>query len=265
MVRDAVRTGYDLRAAEFGSSPTKRHRSHRVGVPDIPNGAVVLDVGCGTGRSTAPVLATNRARMVVGVDLSAAMLRRAIEEHTSAHEVAWTQGDAEWLPYPSSAFDVVISRRALSHLPDPCDAFKEIARVTRPGGIVDVTLFGDRAMGRPVERMLRSALREVAGSRADDLIGLFTPPTIATVDAAAYGADLRTSSLAATTTYAWDDPDRLVGGLLNAVAYMRPHLSEIELDEVTRRLRSAVQAAASERGLEDWSYEIHYQGSRPTA
>lgn len=255
--------GYDLRAAEFGSSPTTRHRSHRVGIHDIPVDSVVLDVGCGTGHSTVFALDTSRVRMVVGVDLSAAMLRRAVQEHANSPEVAWTQGDAERLPYPANVFDVVISRRALSHLPDPCSAFNEIARVARPGASVNVTLFGDRAMGRPVERILRAAIRDVVADRATELISLFAPPSIALVDAAAYGAGLDASSLTATTNYAWDDPDRLVDGLLNAVAYMRCRLEAAEIDEVTQRMRNAARAMAGERGLEDWSYEIYYQGTKP--
>ncbi len=264
-VRQAVKLGYDLRAPEFGRSPTRRHRAHRMVAPDIPDGARVLDVGAGTGRSTAPLIEQNAAAVVIGLDLSAAMLRRALDSVRGRFGVGWVQGDAERLPLADRSFDLVVSRRALSHLPDPCDAFKEIARVLRPGGAVDVTLFGDRALGRPVERFLRAALRETLSDRADELIGLFRPPTIATVDAAANAAALISDDLTATTTYGWGSPDDLVDGLLVATMYLRSGLTADEAERVGGRLRSLARAAAADRGLEDWSYEISYRGTKPAA
>ena len=126
-VREAVKLGYDLRAPEFGKGATRRHRAHRMAVPEVAHGARVLDVGAGTGRSTAPVIEQNSAAVVIGLDLSAAMLRRALDSFRG--RVGWVQGDAERLPLADRSFDLVVSRRALSHLPDPCEAFREIARV----------------------------------------------------------------------------------------------------------------------------------------
>ncbi len=264
-VREAVKLGYDLRAPEFGKGATRRHRAHRMAVPEVAHGARVLDVGAGTGRSTAPVIEQNSAAVVIGLDLSAAMLRRALDSFRGRVGVGWVQGDAERLPLADRSFDLVVSRRALSHLPDPCEAFREIARVLTPGGVVDVTLFGDRALGRPVERFLRTALRETLGDRADGLIGLFRPPTIAMVDAAAHAAALNSADLTATTTYGWSDPDDLVDGLLRATMYLRSGLAADEAERVGERLRSLARAAAADRGLEDWSYEISYRGVKPSA
>lgn len=264
-VREAVKLGYDLRAPEFGKSSTRRHRAHRMAAPDIPDGAHVLDVGAGTGSSTAPLIEQNAAAVVIGLDLSAAMLRRALDSSRGRAGVGWVQGDAERLPLADRSFDLVVSRRTLSHLPDPCDAFEEIARVLKPGGAVDVTLFGDRALGRPVERFLRTALRKTLDDRADELIGLFRPPAIATVDAAAHAAGLASVDLTATTTYGWGDPDDLVDGLLVATMYLRSGLTADEVERVGDRLRDLARVAAADRGLEDWSYEISYRGTKPAA
>jgi len=264
MIRDSVRAGYDFRAPEFGLSPPRQHDPNRVALPEIHPGAVVLDVGCGTGQLAASIVTTCQASLFVGLDLSAAMLRRAVTEQASSKETAWTQGDAERLPYACEHFDVVISRRVLSHLPDPCDAFREIARVVRPGGAIDITMIGDRGMGRPIERLLRSTVREVVGTRAEALISLFVPPTISMVDAAAHTAGLEPTSLNATTVYTWGEPDSLAIRLLDAVAYMRPHLSEVELADIAERLLHVARVTAGPRGLEDWSYEISYKGTKPT-
>ena len=262
-MREAIRLGYDLRAPEFGNSPNRRHRTRRTDLPPIPAGARVIDIGCGIGRSTEPVVAQGTARLIIGVDLSAGMLRRAREAFAGADAVIWVQADAERLPLATGCVDVVISRRALSHMPDQRRAFRELARVLRPGGMVDISLFGDQALGRPVERFFREALREVMGAAAADLIGLYNPPSIAAMDAAAHAAGLEPEEVTATTTYAWDDPEALVDGLLLGTTYVRAQLAPRQAREVEARLRAKARAAASERGLKDWSYQIHYRGRKP--
>ena len=262
-VRAAIRLGYDLRASQFGNSPNRRHRTRRSDPPPVPVGACVLDIGCGIGRSTEPVLSQGTAALVVGVDLSAGMLRRAREAFAGEDTVAWVQADAERLPLAAGCADVVISHRALSHIPDQRRAFREIGRVLQPGGLLDVSLFGDQALGRPVERFLREALREVVGAAAADLIGLYNPPSISAVDAAAHDAGFEAEAVTATTTYAWDDPEALVEGLLLGTTYMRAQLAPDQAREVEALVRAKARAAASERGLKDWSYQIHYRGRKP--
>src|SRR5262245_3674688 len=44
--------------------------------------------------------------------------------------------DAFRLPFDADAFDLVLTRLALHHLPDPSAAIQEMARVLRPGGLL---------------------------------------------------------------------------------------------------------------------------------
>jgi SAM-dependent methyltransferase len=48
--------------------------------------------------------------------------------------VRFRVGDVDALPFPDGSFDLVTSRRALHHFPDPARALAEMARVLRPGG-----------------------------------------------------------------------------------------------------------------------------------
>ena len=264
-IRNAVRLGYDLRAPGFGRSQPRRPRSRPVPAPEVPSGGLALDVGCGAGASMQPLLEQRTAHLIVGLDLSTGMLRRARQELAGERTVRLLQADAERLPFPAAAFDVIVSRRCLSHLPDQCLAFRQIARLLRPDGVADVTLIGDRALGRPVERLMRSALGEVLGARAQAFIDLFRPPTIGAVDAAAHAAGLLASGLTDATTHRWHDADQLVDALLAATAYIQAQLSPHEADRVAASLRAKAKDAAGPRGLEDWSYEIHYVGRKPAA
>ena len=90
----------------------------------------LLDVGCGTGHQ----LATWHARGydVAGVDGSAAMLEHARKNNPDAelHE-----SSVEQLPLEDARFDRVACIEVLRYLPDPTACIREMARVTKPGGV----------------------------------------------------------------------------------------------------------------------------------
>src|SRR6266511_2558710 len=88
----------------------------------------VLEVGVGTGIVAAALRA--RGRQVHGVDLSAAMLRRALDRLGPTV----VQADALALPVASAALDNVLFVAALHVIGDVAGAVAEAARVLRPGG-----------------------------------------------------------------------------------------------------------------------------------
>ncbi len=101
----------------------------------LPAGALVLDVGTGTGH-TGLAFATAGARFV-GLDLTRAMLDEArglAAARGATFEPA--QGAAEALPFADGAFDAVVCRYCAHHFIDARAAVHEMARVVRPGGVV---------------------------------------------------------------------------------------------------------------------------------
>ena len=109
-------------------------------------GARVLDLGCGTGRLGA--LLAGRAR-VVGVDVSRAMLSHA--RAAAPPFAGLVQASAFRLPFADASFGAVASGFVLRNLEDLGGAFREMARVTAPGGAVvalDITGPSDRRLRR---------------------------------------------------------------------------------------------------------------------
>jgi SAM-dependent methyltransferase len=96
----------------------------------------VLDVGCGCGLTTRAAARAANAGAVLGVDLSAAMLREA-ERRAHAEgldNVRFEQGDAQVHTFPPAAFDLAISRFGVMFFEDPAAAFRNIASAVRRGG-----------------------------------------------------------------------------------------------------------------------------------
>jgi phosphatidylethanolamine/phosphatidyl-N-methylethanolamine N-methyltransferase len=97
-------------------------------------GGRILEVGVGTGLSLPDYSAANR---LVGVDLSAPMLRKAkarVAERRLGNIDGLAVMDAQHLAFAAAAFDVVVAQFVITAVPDPEATLDEFARVTRPGG-----------------------------------------------------------------------------------------------------------------------------------
>src|SRR4051794_6227625 len=96
----------------------------------------VLDIGCGSGRSTLDAARLARDGSALGVDLSESMLgearRRASTEGLT--NVEFVRADAQVHAFAPATFDLVISRFGSMFFSDPVAAFANIASALRPGG-----------------------------------------------------------------------------------------------------------------------------------
>ena len=100
-----------------------------------PRGARWLDVGCGTGAFTELVLEACSPLTVSAVDPSAAQIDHA-RRRPATRRANFQVGDAQALPFPDGAFNVVASALVLNFVPDQPRALSEMRRVARAGGMV---------------------------------------------------------------------------------------------------------------------------------
>jgi len=103
-----------------------------------PDGARVLDVGCGPGRLSIR-LARQHGLEVTGLDLDPAMIERARANaarpgNGDARRPSFLVGDVASLAFPDGSFDLVVSTLSMHHWADPTVGLAEIGRVLRPGG-----------------------------------------------------------------------------------------------------------------------------------
>jgi ubiquinone/menaquinone biosynthesis C-methylase UbiE len=95
-------------------------------------GQRVLDVGCGSGVLTEELAHRIGADHVSGVDPSP--LLDACAERVPGAELK--RGAAEALPWPDDSFDAAVAQLVIHFMDDPAVGVAEMARVTRPGGVV---------------------------------------------------------------------------------------------------------------------------------
>jgi ubiquinone/menaquinone biosynthesis C-methylase UbiE len=102
---------------------------------DIPAGARVLDIACGTGNTAIPL--ARRGCIVTGVDIAPNLLEQARARATAEGlAITFDEGDAEALPYGDAVFDAVTTMFGAMFAPRPELVACEMARVLRPGGLL---------------------------------------------------------------------------------------------------------------------------------
>jgi len=105
----------------------------------LPRAAAVVDVGCGSGEISERLLDLLSGSRLTGVDIHAPHLERARARCARFGDRArFVTGDAFALELPDAAFDLAVCRHLTQAIPAPARAVAELARVTKPGGVLHV-------------------------------------------------------------------------------------------------------------------------------
>jgi ubiquinone/menaquinone biosynthesis C-methylase UbiE len=118
----------------------------------------VLDVGCGTGDFV-QLFDSARTRYL-GIDISENMIAECKRLFPS-YEFKVADGDE--LAAPDNSIDLVLSIGVLEYLADPASHLKELARVTKPGGSIILTVPNGSNRSRQFDRTVRALIDSAPG------------------------------------------------------------------------------------------------------
>lgn len=151
-IADAA-TGYA--EAHEGSGSTARFFRSRIHLISqaltVSPGGDLLDVGCGPGMMVRQLLDSRPGDFrITALDPSPVMVEACARRAGEATDVSTLVGRVEAMPFTNDSFDVVLAMGALEYA-ELTAALDEIVRVTRPGGLVLVTMLNPASPYRFVE------------------------------------------------------------------------------------------------------------------
>ena len=173
-----------------------RLASSMVDLAEVRPGQRALDVGCGPGALTAELVRRLGPAAVSAVDPSASFVAAARARYPG---VDVRRASAEALPFADATFDATLAQLVVHFLADPVAGLREMARVTRPGGVVAACVW-DHAGGRGPLGLFWQVARELdpivtdegelPGTREGHLVELFEGAGLDDVRGTTLDADL---------------------------------------------------------------------------
>lgn len=98
----------------------------------------ILDIGTGTGYLAFPLAEAYPQAVVYGIDIAQGIMeenrRRAVE--SGRHNLIFQAFDGIQYPFERESFDLIVSRYAFHHFPDPAAAVEQMYQLLSPGGRV---------------------------------------------------------------------------------------------------------------------------------
>jgi len=104
---------------------------------ELQKNFIIADVGCEAGYLTERMI--ERCRSVYCIDIDKNMLEKA-KERIGNDRTQYVHSDIQNINLQDNLVDVAIAAEVLEHLPDPAVGIKELARITKPGGKIYISV-----------------------------------------------------------------------------------------------------------------------------
>ena len=188
-VSDAVKAQYEANPyPRWSAPPAPRPRPLVEAVAALPGldrrafgdrAETVLVAGCGTGFEPIDMARMDPSLTITAMDLSRASLAHGmrVAEDLGLAGVRFVQGDILALDKVQARFDVVTSTGVIHHMARPEDGLARLAGVLRPGGVVRLGLYSERA--RAVVRTSHDLIRRMGWTPVDADIRAFRAHVLA--------------------------------------------------------------------------------------
>lgn len=127
---------------------------------------LILDAGCGTGLLFPHV--AERVRLVVGVDISARILKEAKKRIKEYLNTAVIIADIDYMPFPNDTFDAAFAITLLQNMPKPRQTLNEMKRVIKQNATIVATGLKKTFSRKEFTRLLRGAGLEIKTLKLDE-------------------------------------------------------------------------------------------------
>ncbi len=222
----------------------------------------VLDVGCGTGWTSAAMARRFGVETIVGVDASEGMLERFAAKLGGEFpdvRVELRNEDVMEMGVADGTFDAVICAMALHWFPDKTGAVARMARALRPGGVLGILTAGSGG-----EQAWRQLLERVGAS--EDWTGWFAENQLDVdeIEAALRAAGLEPIDVWMERRRRHTDPDAFMARTRSVAAHMlgNPPGGFSDLD---RRIDAALHETAGPDGFVYDYCKLYAVARRPGA
>jgi len=154
---------YDMRYAEEQTAKIEAAME----IIDVEKGSLVLDVGCGTGVLFNHV--ANKAKTIVGLDISKEILLQAKERARKFSNAHLILADADNMPLEEGMFSHVFALTLVQNAPDPLKTLNEIKRVTKDKAVIAVTGLKKKFPMKAFKSLLQDAGLDVIALKSESL------------------------------------------------------------------------------------------------
>lgn len=162
-------------------------------------GMQVLDVGCGPGALTAELVARLGAAHVTAVEPSPPFVA-AVRDRLPGVDVR--TASAEDLPFGTGVVDAALAQLVVHFMADPVRGLREMARVTRPGGVVGACVWDHAGDGGPLGTFWRAVHDVTPGAPDESRLAGAREGHLAALLAEAGLIDVESSSLTVAAPFA---------------------------------------------------------------
>jgi SAM-dependent methyltransferase len=230
---DVPAEAYDL----FMGRYSRQLSAQLADLAEVRHGQRVLDVGCGPGALTAELVMRLGAAAVSAVDPSEPFVAAARVRNPGV-EVLWAS--AEQLPFPDRSFDAALAQLVVHFMTDPVAGLAEMARVTRPDGVVAACVWDHGSGQGPLSQFWEAARVDnpdvedesgLAGAREGHLGELFEAAGLRKVEETSISASLEHPSFEAW----WEPFNHRIGPAGEYVSSLSPE-RRVELRETCRKM-----------------------------
>lgn len=130
---DNIATVYDTQYAEEQEAKIKAVLDEINLQPDN----TILDIGCGTGILFKHI--KNSAKLLIGLDTSLGLLKRAETQAKQYCNIVVIRAEADHTPFKNKTFHTIFAITLLQNMPNPAATLREIKRISKDNATIAVT------------------------------------------------------------------------------------------------------------------------------